>query len=87
MFVQKTYKAWPPNLVVKIDIQNLWYPIFGTRGKYGVNVYGSGDICRRSELSAAGGHRPRVFPKLRWYRWTSTSAALAVYTEGFRENS
>jgi hypothetical protein len=37
MFLQKTYKAWPPNstfLGVKIDIQNLWYPIFGTRGKY-----------------------------------------------------
>ena len=45
MFLQKTYKAWPPNstfLVVKIDIQNLWYPIFGTRGKYGVNC-----TCRR----------------------------------------
>ena len=41
MLLQKTYKAWPPNstfLGVKIDIQNLWYPIFGTRGKYGVNI-------------------------------------------------
>lgn len=39
IFLQKTYKAWSPNitfLMVKIYNQNLWYPIFGTRGKYGV---------------------------------------------------